>query len=430
MRKLALPLLCGLAVNVQAMDEQAVRAELKSLKQRIAQLEKMLDESGQAKLVEEQLVTVRTAEELNGEVAAEKKAVAAQGIDVGGAVRFQYSFEDYTPANRDRSGDLDLDTIRINFDGTLNNVLLSAELRYYQYMQVVHHAWVGYQFSEQWQGQVGITKVPFGVLPYNSHNFFFDTSYYVGLEDDYDAGVKFLYDNAPWDIRLAFFKNDELGGVDGYVSDRSERYSYDVVGERLNDEGLFQAPGKALGETNTAVGRVAYALKGGESATTELGLSLMRGGLDDASGSAGHYQAGAVHLNGDYGRWNLQLQAARYKYDLDSGLERLAVGAYGFYDTIPAEAELYTANVAYNLPVSWGPIRSLTFYSDNSLMTGKSGDLDDTQMNILGMALAAGGLYTYFDLVSAENQPFIGGSLGGGANERNTRFNINIGYYF
>ena len=45
MRKLAVPLLCGLAVNVQAMDEQAVRAELKSLKQRIAQLEKMLDES-------------------------------------------------------------------------------------------------------------------------------------------------------------------------------------------------------------------------------------------------------------------------------------------------------------------------------------------------------------------------------------------------
>jgi len=33
-----------------------------------------------------------------------------------------------------------------------------------------------------------------------------------------------------WQLDLGFFKNDERGGVDGYVDNRRDRYSYDVVG--------------------------------------------------------------------------------------------------------------------------------------------------------------------------------------------------------
>ena len=63
-------------------------------------------------------------------------------------------------------------------------------------------------------------------------------------------------------------------------------------------------------------------------------------------------------------------------------------------------------------------------------MTNKTGDLEDTVMNVLGVAVSAGGLYTYFDLVTAKNQPFVGGTLAGNSGDYNTRFNINIGYYF
>jgi hypothetical protein len=50
-------------------------------------------------------------------------------------------------------------------------------------------------------------------------------------------------------------------------------------------------------------------------------------------------------------------------------------------------------------------------------------------MNITGLSLEAGGLFTYFDFVTARNQPFIGGSMAsdGGLEHR---FNINVGYYF
>lgn len=39
-------------------------------------------------------------------------------------------------------------------------------------MTAVKYAYVGYQLTEDWQVQAGITQVPFGNWPYNSHNYF------------------------------------------------------------------------------------------------------------------------------------------------------------------------------------------------------------------------------------------------------------------
>ena len=53
-------------------------------------------------------------------------------------------------------------------------------------MTVVKYAYLGYDFIDGWEAQAGITAVPFGNGPYNSHSYFFSTNYYVGLEDDFD----------------------------------------------------------------------------------------------------------------------------------------------------------------------------------------------------------------------------------------------------
>lgn len=61
---------------------------------------------------------------------------------------------------------------------------------------------------------------------------------------------------------------------------------------------------------------------------------------------------------------------------------------------------------------------------------------NDSQHNVLGFMVTAGKVYTYFDIASGKNQPWLtdnfGQGLGAGvADPRlNTRFNINIGYYF
>lgn len=424
-------------LSADTTTEQVVH-EIEMMKQRIHELEMLLKEKQLNNQDNNQSGKKTESEQQDGagtemEVAStksEKSKEAQDGIKVGGAVRLQYSNERYNEGNRDRGGDLDFDIFRLNVDGTIGDVLLSAEWRWFQYMNVVHHAWLGYDFSATSQGQLGIHKVPFGILPYNSHNFFFSSNYYVGLEDDYDAGIKFLHKAGPWDFRVGFYLNDEQGGADGFVDKREDRYSYDVVGYRVAGEGTFEKPANILGENNTLNARIAYQLAVNDRLKIELGASGQYGRLHNGSDKVGDHDAYAIHLVGDYGPWNLQLQASAYEYDVDGGADLMAVGAYSFYDTIPAEADTYTANIAYSLPVAWGPITNLLFYNDYSLITNKSANLDDTWMNVLGVAVSAGGLYTYIDFVSAENQPFIGGSMGSDSGNTEHRFNINLGYYY
>lgn len=360
-------------------------------------------------------------------------ATAESDITVGGAVRFQYSVEDYDEGNRQRVGDIDLDTVRINFDGSVDNILLSAELRYYEYMEVVHHAWLGYQINPEWQVQLGITQLPFGNLPYNSHSFFFSSNYYLGLEDDYDFGIKFLYQGEHLESQIALFKNDEQGGIDGYVDNRSDRYSYDIVGSRQAGQGIYDAPSAsgALAETNTLVWRVASDLLDQPNDSLQVGFSALHGQLhDDQETSAGDYSAFALHMNGQFGAWNLQLTSGHYEYNPDDGSELMVVGAYSFFDTIAASADIHSANIAYRFDAPVDGIDAITVYLDNSVVSGKSADLDDTRMHVLGASVSKGSLFTYIDLIHGENQPFIGSSMAANAGNSNTRFNINVGFYF
>ncbi|HBY84236.1 MAG TPA: hypothetical protein DEO86_00005, partial [Colwellia sp.] len=315
-------------------------------------------------------------------------------------------------------------------NGSIGDVKLSAQYRWYQYMNVIHHADVAYQFTDNWEGKVGITQVPFGNLNYNSNNFFFSSGYYAGLEDDYDAGLSFTGKYDKHDIRVAYFLNDEKGGVDGYSGDKTHRYSYDVVGIRdfAGGEGIYSAPTQEMGESNTINLRYSYNFFD----NTEVGVSLLSGDLEGGSGvgSVGDHTAYAFHVNSKIENIGIMFQVSEYEYDLDNGSDAVAVGAWAFYDTIPTEATSYNLNLSYSQSVSLGPITNLTYYNDYNLVTDKSAGLDDTTMNATGVAISAGGVYAYVDFVVAKNQPFLGGTLVGNADDWNKRLNINIGYYF
>jgi len=385
--------------------------ELKALKDRIEQLE-----------------TQQQAEKTPPSTPQEKQNSA---IKLGGAVRVNYSYEDFNDANADRGGDFDFDLFRIDVSGHYEDLIYSAQYRWFEYMNVVHHAWIGYNFTEQQQGKIGVTQVPFGILSYASNNYFFSSNFYLGLEDDYDMGLNYTYQSDKHRFDLAFYKNDEQGGLDGYVSNRTDRYSYDIVGVRLAGEDAYAPPSDAYaaGEVNTFNLRYAHNLAFNK-VEVELGVSMQAGQLEIQNGTEGDNRAAAIHSVINYDRWNVKLQMADYKYDVDGmEVDRMVVAAYHFYDSIPAEATTYNANLAYSLPVDIGPISNLTFYNDYSLVTDKPAALADTFMNVTGMSITAGGLFTYVDFVVAENQPFIGGTMVGDGGT-NQRFNINFGYYF
>lgn len=363
-------------------------------------------------------------------IANENESV--NGIRFGGAVRVQYSYIDWNAGNKERGGDFNFDTFRLNLDGEIKDMVLSAEYRFYPSddWHAPHHAWIGYNFTDHLQGQIGIHQVPFGLLPFASHNFWFSGAYYVGLEDDYDMGVKFLYNQGPWDLALAFYKNGELGN-----SGNAGRYSVDVISNA--DGGFAGAQPAGNEETNQINLRVAHTLDHGNFGTTELGGSGQWGQLyNNTTEKTGDHWATALHLNGNYGRWNLQVQWARYdnspKNPAGFDNDIITMGAYSFSWGVPAKADIGIANLAYTQPVNWGPIDSLIFYSDNTLIEPDKDRFNSIWQNVVGCMIAAGPVYTYVDVISGKNMIFSGGDMVGGVgNEgRTTRVNINIGYYF
>jgi hypothetical protein len=348
---------------------------------------------------------------------------APEGIRFGGALRFTGYTVDYDEAVETRRGTSGLDLFRVNASGELDGFLLSAEYRFYPFMDVLHHGWVGYEFVDESRLELGVTRVPFGLLPYAAHNFWFGVPYYLGLSDDYDLGAKYVRQDGAWATELAFFKNPEVSSP----ADLG-RYSFDVV----------NGGGTTNEEINQFNARVARTLGAGSSCSHEIGVSGQAGELYNGdTGERGDHWAAAAHLDTRCGRWNVQLQAAHYRYDPANppgvSRETVRLGAFETSYDVAAEGTVYVANLAYNLPVPWDAIDQITCYTDYRVVVKAQDGFADSELNTTGCLLGVGLLYVYLDLIQARNMVFFGeGSLAGGGSRADwdTRFNVNVGYYW
>lgn len=352
-------------------------------------------------------------------------------LDLGGALRFNGFYKNWKgqEANQAKGGDLDFDTWRINAKAQYDHLFLSAEYRFYPGYNMLKEGYVGYRWNKgQTEVQLGVNQVPFGNLPYGSHNWFFMIPYYIGLEDDHDAGVKLKHQTGDWTFHGAFYKNSE-GHYSG-SSESSARYSYDILGDNE--------------EVNQFNGRVAY-----QWGNTEIGFSAQYGQLfNTVNEEFGDQQAFAAHLNGDYGPWNVKAQAIIYDYDpVQTAAQEpfVIMGAYDFPYQVAKRGRVYVGGISYDLPVDWGPITKLTFYENFSYFNKTVSGYNDAQMNVAGCMITAGPIYSYVDVAMGQSHPWIGpvwsealsrgidpNAESGTPEDKNwaTRFNVNIGYYF
>ena len=78
----------------------------------------------------------------------------------------------------------------------------------------------------------------------------------------------------------------------------------------------------------------------------------------------------------------------------------------------------------------------VNLYQNYSWMGKAETPFHDSQQHVLGASVAAGALFVYFDLASGRNHPWLTDDFGVGLGEGradarwNTRFNVNIGFYF
>lgn len=382
------------------------------------------------------------------------------GFSIGGAVRYNVIATDYESDANATNPSFTWDTWRLNVDGSMSGIDLSFEYRFYPTFgtHFIHHGYLGYGFGDNVYMEIGATQVPFGVETYASNSWWFTGAYYVGLEDDYDMGINF--DITPTDklkISLAYFRQAEpegpkFGGQVTFGNAGPGRYSYDVV--PTNSQLIYggDTVSASLRELNQINARIAYDV----TDNIELGASAQMGQLYNSVADANDndYEsdwttAFGGHVLANLAGLNVKAQYIMYDYtatnDDGSEAEVVQMGAYGYEyfgggaaysGGVASKASMYTASLAYPISVDWGPISSISPHVDYTLIDKDNENFYDTQHLVPGILITSGGIYTYIDYAMGKNQPWLtdnfGKGLGSGVEDPdwNSRFNINIGYYF
>lgn len=348
-------------------------------------------------------------------------------VNIGGALRFNYNHSDWNPGHRSRWGDFGYDVFMLHPTASYKGFLLDADARFYSTAFggfMLKYGWIGYRFSSHNHIEVGLTRVPFGIHPSSANNFFFQISYYVGLEDDSDMGIKYIHKGEKWEYALAFFKNaDELlFGAKNETSD--DRYGYDVAGRN-----------KEINQWNA---QVVY--KFGSQSPQQVGLSAEFGQLYnlDTRRNGSHF-AFAAHYVLDWHRWNLKAQVSTYAlYPRNApGEDRhlVSMTAYGAPYPVAAKANIYTLSFSHHIHIRSKWLQSILMYHDLGILHKWKKEFNNSTQNITGVMLTMGPVITYIDYAMGLHHAWLGpdwdafGS-GTGSNSWHARFNINIGYYF
>jgi len=356
-------------------------------------------------------------------------------LKIGGALRYNYNLSSWKDGQKERGGDFGFDVFRINAKAKYKGIKLNAEYRLYSEGfggGMLKQGWIGYDFTPENNLQIGLTQVPFGITQYNSHNWFFSINYYVGLEDDHDMGIKYTHNSEKWEYALAFFKNAEemRFGSDSDISD--SRYSYDVGS---SSDGTNRNK-----EVNQFNAKIIRKFSNG-SVNHKIGASAQYGGIYNIdTKNTGNQYSIAAHYELTAGKFDLKAQISKYKYNTENPTDQdndvIAMTAYGYPYMVASEATTYTFGAAYSVPVEWGPISNLQFYNDFGLIAKSVDSFEDSLMNVTGVLVSAGNVYTYIDFAAGKNQPWLGSewtdalAKGTAGIDWEMRFNINIGYYF
>jgi hypothetical protein len=347
----------------------------------------------------------------------------------------------------------EFDTARLGFKYDDGRFLAAGRARYYHYtsrqtgagkgadMLFNEYLWAGFRFADKSEFHAGQQRMPFGLLPYASNNFFESMAWYAGYEDTYAMGLQYQRKIGGFSTHVAFFPSDGRHLL-SWTGSTMELDGLDSV--RFSNH-LMRSYGRE--EKNTFVARLGYTvpLAGG---TTEIGASVLAGRLAATAPalSGGDRRASALHAAAEFGRVGVQLETIRYVNDY-AGNGSVAgnwygacdrncviIGAYGFTNRLAAKGHIDIANVSYKLPGSIGPFSDFVVYNDWSRLRKSAAGYADSYQNVTGVSFSSGGWVVMVDVAHATNEPYLspgfGNALAAGGKASGQRFNANIGYYF
>jgi len=303
---------------------------------------------------------------------------------------------------------------------------VSADYRFYENadITVVRYADFGYHWDDSVSIKLGITRVPFGKQPFLSNAFWYSINYYLGFEDDNDAGMVVNYRGDNWQLSGGYFFNDEYNKPANF-----DRYSFDVA-----DNG--QLRNKENGQWNLHYER-SWPHEPG--ANTNFSVSLQRGEILDLNNLKNNeHWALSTHVQHSVNHFDFTLQYVEYEYDVtpvdSQHSDRIVFSAFGFPFPIASEGHSFVANAAYTFKNISSRISSLTCYTEYGVVDSSLASASQSVQWVNGCVAAVDKFYIYLDTITGENMWFSGGSgIGLNFNDGSPtthRTNLSIGYYF
>ncbi len=345
-------------------------------------------------------------------------------FELGGHVRVNYGHIDW--AEDELRDGLEFESFRLNVSGEYESFSYKAEYRWYENtdFNTVRYADLTYTFDEYWKATAGITKVPFGLLPFASNSFWFSANYYLGFEDDYDAGAVVEYKRGDWTVHGGYFLNDEYNDAG-----RFGRYTFDVA-----DDGEFR--NKEDGQYNL---RVNYTGNFTNRSTTDIGASFQYGDILNLDTlDSGDMTAYALHLRHIQDPIQIDLQYTDFDYDLAAPdgqpTDRLALSSFTFPFLATSAGKSYVANLVYTLPMKFKSLTPVKCYTEYSRVEPDDAAAEASSQWVNGCSFGWSKLYVYIDSIQGKNMWFSGGpGVGldlGGRQDTTHRLNISLGIYF
>ncbi|MNE10835.1 hypothetical protein D3C80_1035640 [compost metagenome] len=354
-------------------------------------------------------------------------------MTVSGAVRANYQDKHYGEPASDQKLKFDAAILRLGYESP--DWFGKAEYRCYQYdtfcdFSTLVTGYLGYRFNSTDNITVGLQPIPFGPGRYWDSSFYASINNTMGLQDALDLGVNYHFElPSATKIDLAYFATD--GGNYHGESKDAARYTANVV--------TSSDPLKTdLNEKNMWMARVDQELKflTTDNLKVSLGGSYWHSEIENEKASTdGTRNAWALFNRVNYKNLNVVLTGGEQSITNKDAFSPHS-STFGSFDAeydIANKGYFYTVDISYvfkNVRDSLNVTPYVVFSGFNKKEQG----FDDSQRNIVGVALDYKNVTLYTEYLMSKNDPFVGGtgtSLAAGDDGKwNKLLNVMLVYSF
>ncbi len=360
----------------------------------------------------------------------DKESTAGQ-VDIGGAIRGKYVYDDYSDPTTSKFSFSDA-ILRIDYES--NKIIGHLDYRAYEYYghlgdaSWLTDAWVGYKIDDKNKVIAGLNPVPFGIDRFWGKTFYLGMGNAMGLEDVHNLGLKYQHKTESNQLDLAFYPTDG-GNFQGHSKD-SRRYSINMV--NADD---YVVNGTNTKEKNMLVARYVHQFKY-DDLNYKLGASAWYSDIENKNTHAtGSRKVWSIFTDMNYENWSMNLLLGHQKIDNKDDLypDHITLGGFDASFNSATEGDFFSTEVSYLFPQKFEYINSIRPYINYSGYINKKGDSADSFRIIPGLSFMLKDITIQAEYLIGKHDPYLGDAngLANGSNDKwNKKANVSIAYYF